>query len=169
MEFDQPVTTGAECRRRLQLQKPIKPRRSNHRHRCEHAREVRRSTTSPSAAYTSTALRPTPRPMNSSMYAIRQRAKSLTRIQHAQSEDVDWAIASARRAFSGSEWGGMDIRSQARLVNRLADAFEAHLDELYELETLNNGRPIAESRPRFAGCRTFSATMRGWPSHAGTP
>ena len=73
----------------------------------------------------------------------------MARIQHAQPEDVDRAIASARRAFESKEWGGMDVRSRARLVNRLADAFESHLDELYELETINNGRPINETKAQI--------------------
>ncbi len=35
----------------------------------------------------------------------------------------------------------MPVRTRARLVNKLADAFEDNLDELYQLETMNNGRP----------------------------
>jgi acyl-CoA reductase-like NAD-dependent aldehyde dehydrogenase len=35
----------------------------------------------------------------------------------------------------------MSVRTRARLVNKLADAFEANLDELYQLETINNGTP----------------------------
>lgn len=73
----------------------------------------------------------------------------IARIQCAQATDVDRAIASARRAFESKAWGGLDARSRARLVNRVADAFEAHLDELYELETLNNGRPINETKAQI--------------------
>ena len=48
----------------------------------------------------------------------------IARIPNSTSEDIDRAMKSARKAFEGKEWGGMDVRSRARLVNRLADAFE---------------------------------------------
>ena len=82
-------------------------------------------------------------------------AEVVARIQHATGADVDRAVSSARRAFEGREWGKMDVRTRARLVNRLADAFEAHLDELFHLETLNNGRPVAETRAQLGRLPDF--------------
>jgi acyl-CoA reductase-like NAD-dependent aldehyde dehydrogenase len=74
----------------------------------------------------------------------------IARIPNSTAADVDRAMKSARAAFEGRAWGGMDTRSRARLVNRLADAFDNHLDELYRLETLNNGRPINETRTQLS-------------------
>lgn len=65
-------------------------------------------------------------------------------------EDVDAAVASARRAFVDPEWQGLSERSRAKLVYALGDVLEKHLDELYELETLNNGRPTRETRAQLA-------------------
>lgn len=79
----------------------------------------------------------------------------IARIAHATPQDVDRAVGSARRAFESREWGGMDVRARARLVNRLADAFEAHLDELFHLETLNNGRPVNETRAQIGRLPDF--------------
>jgi acyl-CoA reductase-like NAD-dependent aldehyde dehydrogenase len=79
----------------------------------------------------------------------------IARIAHGAAADVERAVASARRAFQGAEWGEMSIRSRARLVNRLADVFEAHLEELYALETLNNGRPVNETRAQLARLPDF--------------
>lgn len=73
----------------------------------------------------------------------------VARIAHADASDVDRAVCSARRAFKSPEWAGMSVRDRARLVNKLADAFEAHLDELYQLETMNNGRPYNETRAQL--------------------
>jgi acyl-CoA reductase-like NAD-dependent aldehyde dehydrogenase len=73
----------------------------------------------------------------------------IARIAHADAGDVDRAVKSARKAFQSAEWGKMDIRTRARLVNKIADAFEAHLDELYYLETMNNGRPLNETRAQL--------------------
>src|SRR6201987_979876 len=60
----------------------------------------------------------------------------IARIPNSTSEESARAMKSARAAFEGKEWGGMAVRSRARLVNRLADAFEANLEQLYRLETL---------------------------------
>jgi acyl-CoA reductase-like NAD-dependent aldehyde dehydrogenase len=70
-------------------------------------------------------------------------------------------MKSARAAFEGREWGGMDVRSRARLVNRLADAFEANLDTLYRLETLNNGRPVNETRAQLSRLPDFFRYFAG--------
>src|SRR6202045_2074142 len=66
----------------------------------------------------------------------------IAKIPNSTAEDIDRAMKGARAAFEGKAWGGMDIRARARLVNKLADAFEANLDPPYKLETLNNGRPL---------------------------
>ena len=55
----------------------------------------------------------------------------------------------------------MDIRARARLVNRLADAFEANLDTLYRLETLNNGRPVNETRAQLRRLPDFFRYFAG--------
>jgi acyl-CoA reductase-like NAD-dependent aldehyde dehydrogenase len=79
----------------------------------------------------------------------------IARIANASDADVDRAVKSSRRAFEGREWGGLSDRQRARLVNKLADAFEAHLEELYHLETTNNGRPINETRAQVSRLPDF--------------
>ncbi len=73
----------------------------------------------------------------------------IARIAHADAADVDRAVKNAREAFRSPGWAKMEVRTRARLVNKLADAFEAHLDELYTLETMNNGRPVNETRAQL--------------------
>src|SRR5215831_17468278 len=79
----------------------------------------------------------------------------IARIAHGTAQDIDRAIQSARRAFESKEWGGMDLRSRARLVNRLADALEARLPDLFRLETTNNGRPVNETRAQISRLPDF--------------
>jgi acyl-CoA reductase-like NAD-dependent aldehyde dehydrogenase len=79
----------------------------------------------------------------------------IARIAHGTAEDVERAIQSARRAYESKEWGAMAVRTRARLVNKLADAFEANVEELYHLETLNNGRPIVETRAQLGRVADF--------------
>jgi aldehyde dehydrogenase (NAD+) len=72
----------------------------------------------------------------------------LTQILEASGADVDQAVAAARCAFDakGGAWGKMSASERGRLIWRLADLIERHIDELAELETLDNGKPIFESR-----------------------
>lgn len=79
----------------------------------------------------------------------------IARIPHAGAADVDRAVKSARHAFESGPWAQMNVRERARLVNRLADAMEAHLEELFRLETINNGRPINETKAQLARLPDF--------------
>jgi acyl-CoA reductase-like NAD-dependent aldehyde dehydrogenase len=85
----------------------------------------------------------------------------IAKIPNSTAEDIDRAMRSARTAFEGMAWGGMDIRARARLVNRLADAFEANLESLYRLETLNNGRPLNETRAQLSRLPDFFRYFAG--------
>ncbi|MFL6718029.1 MAG: aldehyde dehydrogenase [Burkholderiaceae bacterium] len=79
----------------------------------------------------------------------------LARIGHASDEDVDRAVKSAAAAFESQEWSGMSNRTRAKLVNKLADVFEANLEEIYHLETLNNGRSLNETRAQVSRLPDF--------------
>jgi phenylacetaldehyde dehydrogenase len=59
-------------------------------------------------------------------------------------EDVDAAVAAARRALNGP-WSKMSHSERARLLWRLADLIESHADELSLIETLDNGKPLSAS------------------------
>ena len=83
----------------------------------------------------------------------------LATVPESTRADVDRAMKSARAAFESKEWGGMDLRARVRLVNRIADAFEAALPELYKLETQNNGRPLIARIGHF-----ISSTMPPAPA-----
>ena len=85
----------------------------------------------------------------------------LARIPNSTAADVDRAMTSARAAFDGRAWGGMDLHARARLVNRLAEAVEANLDTLFRLETLNNGRPINETRAQLGRLPNFFRYFAG--------
>ena len=72
----------------------------------------------------------------------------LTEIAEASREDVDRAVQAARRAFEdrGGAWRKMSASERGKLIWRLADLVERNIEELAELETLDNGKPIFESR-----------------------
>ena len=72
----------------------------------------------------------------------------------AGAADVDRAVDAARQAAPA--WARMAAAARGRLLLRLADAIEAHHDELAELESTDTGHPLRDSRvldvPRTAGC-----------------
>src|SRR6202790_3592066 len=72
----------------------------------------------------------------------------LTQIAEGSSADVDRAVDAARRALEdrNGPWRKMAASERGRLIWKLADLLEKNIDEFAELETIDNGKPIFESR-----------------------
>jgi len=72
----------------------------------------------------------------------------LTQIAEASPADVDRAVQAARRASDDrtGPWRKMSASERGRLIWKLAELVEKNIDELAELETLDNGKPIFEAR-----------------------
>jgi aldehyde dehydrogenase (NAD+) len=72
----------------------------------------------------------------------------LTQVVEASPADVDRAVDAARRAFEdrNGPWRKLSAGERGRLLWKLADLVEKNIDELAELETVDNGKPIFESR-----------------------
>ena len=70
---------------------------------------------------------------------------TLSRVAEGGPEDVDRAVAAARKAYTGV-WGGMDGGERAKYLFRLARMLQERSRELAVLETLDGGKPIKESR-----------------------
>ena len=69
----------------------------------------------------------------------------ITTVAEAGAEDVDRAVRAARAALEGP-WAKLKPIERSRLLWKLGDLVLAHADELARLETLDNGKPIFESR-----------------------
>ena len=69
----------------------------------------------------------------------------LSQISSAGALDVDAAVSAARRAH-GRVWGPMSGRDRAKYLFRIARLIQERSRELAVLETLDNGKPIRESR-----------------------
>src|SRR5690606_31600651 len=69
-----------------------------------------------------------------------------------EGDDVDakQAIDAAHRAFYDGGWIDSKARERAELLNQVADLLEERLEEFAILETLNNGKPLRESRSDIA-------------------
>lgn len=67
------------------------------------------------------------------------------RIASGTAADVDAAVKAARAAFEGA-WGKLTATERGRLLMRLAAAVEARVDELGELESRDNGKPLRQAK-----------------------
>jgi acyl-CoA reductase-like NAD-dependent aldehyde dehydrogenase len=80
--------------------------------------------------------------------------------------DVDRAVGAARAAFADdSDWRKMPAPQRALVLHRLADLIDANADELAEIESLDNGKPvklakIVDVAQTVAHLRYFA----GWPT-----
>jgi phenylacetaldehyde dehydrogenase len=70
----------------------------------------------------------------------------IARVPAGTETDIDNAVIAARSAFDSGLWPNMLPSERARLLWRLGDLIDAHADELAELETLDNGKPIMFAR-----------------------
>src|SRR5262245_28859136 len=72
----------------------------------------------------------------------------LTQIAAGTNADVDRAVSAARKAFDdpNGAWQKMSASDRGKLLWRIADLIEKNIEEIAEIETLDNGKPIFESR-----------------------
>src|SRR4051794_18833810 len=66
----------------------------------------------------------------------------ITSIQEGNEEDINRAVAAARKAFDEGPWPKMKPNERAKLLLKLADLVEKNAEELAHIETLDNGRSL---------------------------
>lgn len=85
----------------------------------------------------------------------------LATVPRGGAEDIDDAVAAARRAFEGP-WAGFTPFERQALLLRIADLFEKHWDDLCLSDTLDMGMPISRTlgnKRRVLGMLRFYAGM----------
>jgi phenylacetaldehyde dehydrogenase len=70
----------------------------------------------------------------------------ITEVPEAEAEDVNRAVLAARRAFDEGPWPRLSPSERGRMIWKLADLLEQHLEEFAELESLDNGKPRTVAR-----------------------
>src|SRR5580693_4016482 len=70
----------------------------------------------------------------------------LARVAEGDKADIDKAVRAARAAFETGPWASMTASDRGKLLWKLADAIEAHTDEFAQLESLDNGKPVAVAK-----------------------
>ncbi len=71
--------------------------------------------------------------------------EEIVRVAEGTQADIERAILVARSAFDTGSWAETPALERARLLVALADAVDAHADELATLETLGCGKPLREA------------------------
>jgi phenylacetaldehyde dehydrogenase len=87
----------------------------------------------------------------------------IAKVAAADAADVDVAVTAARRAFEEGPWPKMLPSQRAKLINKLADLVEANAEELAQIESLDNGKPVTFARIiDVAGTIDMLRYMAGW-------
>ena len=67
-------------------------------------------------------------------------------VAEGDKEDIDLAVKAARKAFESGPWSSMSPSERGKLVYKVGDLILDKLNELAELESLDNGKPISVAR-----------------------
>jgi acyl-CoA reductase-like NAD-dependent aldehyde dehydrogenase len=70
----------------------------------------------------------------------------ITHLALAGDEDVDLAVRAARQAFEEGAWAKMSAADRGKILWKIGDLLMQYADEVAYLETIDCGKPIAESR-----------------------
>uniref|UniRef100_A0A6N2LXJ2 aldehyde dehydrogenase (NAD(+)) n=1 Tax=Salix viminalis TaxID=40686 RepID=A0A6N2LXJ2_SALVM len=87
----------------------------------------------------------------------------IARVEKGDAEDVNRAVAAARKAFDEGPWPKMSAYERSLIMFRFADLVDKHRGELAALESWNSGKPYEQSAkselPSFARLFRYYA---GW-------
>ncbi len=66
----------------------------------------------------------------------------LAQIAEGDRQDIELAVAAARKAFDNGPWRKITAAERSRLIWKLSDLLEKHTEEFGYLESLDNGKPL---------------------------
>jgi phenylacetaldehyde dehydrogenase len=72
--------------------------------------------------------------------------QKVARVPEGDAHDIDKAVTAARRAFDAGPWSKLRPSQRERIMLRLADLLERHAEEFSELESVNSGRTLSNTR-----------------------
>jgi acyl-CoA reductase-like NAD-dependent aldehyde dehydrogenase len=92
-------------------------------------------------------------------------ARQIAEVALGGAQDVDRAVKAARAAFAEGPWGSMPASGRERLMHALADAIEAHAEEIAQIESLDNGKPVGLAQyVDVNGAVGHLRYFAGWPT-----
>lgn len=109
-------------------------------------------------------------PISDKSFAVHNPATGevIANVAEADSRDVDVAVAAARKAFDTGPWPRMKPAERQRIIWRLGELIDQHADELAEIESLDNGKPVTIARlADVAYSAEMFRYMSGWATKLG--
>ncbi|MFL5819906.1 MAG: aldehyde dehydrogenase family protein [Solirubrobacteraceae bacterium] len=89
----------------------------------------------------------------------------LAEVAQGGPEDVERAVRTARSALDDGSWASATAAERGRCLERLAGLVEQHADELAELESLDNGKPVTMAKLVDVGESVAHLHyFAGWPT-----
>ncbi len=80
----------------------------------------------------------------------------LNDVAEGLAEDIDLAVAAARRAFEDGPWRTMSVAERMKYIVRIAELIDANAEEISYLESLDTGMPISQTKKQAArGAENF--------------
>lgn len=70
----------------------------------------------------------------------------ITTVPHSGPEDVERAVAAARRAFEDGPWPAMTPAERQKVLWRIAEGISARADQFAQLESIDNGKSVAVAK-----------------------
>nr|WP_229480319.1 aldehyde dehydrogenase family protein [Mycolicibacterium mageritense] len=70
----------------------------------------------------------------------------ITTVPHSGPEDVERAVAAARRAFEDGPWPAMTPAERQKVLWRIAEGITARADQFAQLESIDNGKSVAVAK-----------------------
>jgi phenylacetaldehyde dehydrogenase len=70
----------------------------------------------------------------------------LSQVAEGDKEDINRAVKAARAAFETGPWSKLTPSERGRMIWKLGDLIEKHLEEFAQLESLDNGKPLSIAR-----------------------
>jgi acyl-CoA reductase-like NAD-dependent aldehyde dehydrogenase len=91
--------------------------------------------------------------------------REIAQVPQAGMQDVDRAVKAARAAFADGPWASMGAAGRERLMHALADAMEERAEELAQIESLDNGKPVGLAQyVDVNGAIGHLRYFAGWPT-----
>lgn len=70
--------------------------------------------------------------------------EELIAVEQGGAKETEQAIAAAKKSFS--LWSGMELKERVKILHRIGDLIEENIDRLALIMTLEQGKPLAESK-----------------------
>ena len=90
----------------------------------------------------------------------------VSRLHGATADDVDEAVRFAEQARKLPSWAGLKRHERAGILYRISEGIRARAEELAQLQRLDNGKPIGETRALVASAagtfQFFAAACETW-------